>query len=75
MWLRLRRDDLNEKYLEPWMRIEAFRKLVRATGQAVVGTAQPDEGTGILDIAALLQSELPKIVNGDKKPLAADGWG
>lgn len=58
MWLLARGADIAAAYVEPWQRVEAFRRLLRATAQPVVGPVQPP-GTGILDLAALLRAPLP----------------
>lgn len=58
MWLLARGADIAAAYGEPWQRVEAFRQLLRATAQPIVGP-QPGNGTGILDIEALVRAELP----------------
>lgn len=65
MWLVYRDDDINAKYDQPWQRVEAFRKLLKATHQAVEGGFQPAEGTGILDIKAVLEADLPDLTDDD----------
>ncbi len=59
MWLVYRGADIATAYPEPWQRIEAFRALIKQTHQAIEGDYQPADGTGILDIQALLQADLP----------------
>ena len=59
MWLTYRSDDIVKQYDQPWHRVEAFRRLLMNTHQTVKGDYQPAEGTGILDIEALLSAELP----------------
>ena len=59
MWLVYRDADIDAAYLKPWQRVEAFRSLIKQTHQAVAGDYQPADGTGILDIHALLKAELP----------------
>lgn len=59
MWLVYRDADIDAAYSKPWQRVEAFRKLIKQTHQAVEGDYQPADGTGILDIHALLQAEVP----------------
>ena len=59
MWLAFHGDAIDATYPEPWQRIEAFRKLLRETSQRVKGDYQPHPGTGILDIAALIEADLP----------------
>ena len=58
MWLRHRAADLERAYGQPWQRVEAFRLLLRQTGRPLAGEA-PRNGTGILDIEALLKADLP----------------
>lgn len=67
MWLRLRGQEIAHTYKEPWQRIEAFRSLLRSTAQPVRGTA-PANGSGILDIAALLSADLPPPAGLRKQP-------
>ncbi len=59
MWLAYHGDDLDDAYPEPWQRIEAFRTLIKSTSQDVAGEYQPHEGTGILNIEAVLDADLP----------------
>ncbi len=59
LWLTHRRAELGVAYPEPWMRVEAFRTLARRTAR-VPAVWQPGSfGTGILDVAALLNAPLP----------------
>ena len=58
MWLLGRGAAIAAAYAQPWQRIEAFRQLLRSTAQPIAGT-QPGNGTGILNIEALLQADLP----------------
>ena len=59
MWLAYHNEKLDEVYPEPWQRIEAFRKLIKDNSQGIEGDYQPHPGTGILDIAAVLEADLP----------------
>lgn len=59
MWLAYHGDELDNAYLEPWQRIEAFRRLIAQTGRDLKGDYWPDETKGILDIRALLKADLP----------------
>lgn len=58
MWLLARGADIAAAYSEPWQRVEAFRQLLRDTAQPIIGS-QPSNGTGILNIEALVKSALP----------------
>lgn len=58
MWLLARKDAIAAGYAEPWQRVEAFRRLLRATA-APIARDRPANGTGILDIEALLRADLP----------------
>ena len=61
MWLLQRSSDLSEVYEknEPWLRVEAFKRLLRDTASGNPKRPPPGNGTGILDIFRLLQAELP----------------
>lgn len=65
MWIRLHEAEIDEIYrYQPWMRVEAFRKLVRDTHTAMApgddeGNVSPHPGTGILNIEKLLKADLP----------------
>lgn len=74
MWLRLRGDDVKAKYQEPWQWVEAFRLLLKQTAQRINGE-QPGNGTGILDIEALLTSRLPPASQLRKAPAGRGAWG
>lgn len=72
MWLRLRGADIDQKYSQPWQRVEAFRWLLRKTKKSINGK-QPVNGTGILNIPALLREALPpasrlKKADSDQQP-------
>ena len=77
MWLAYHGPDkIGAAYPKPWQRIEAFRALLKATGQDVAGPPEPRNGSGILDMQALLLSDLPAV--GDDAfddRLAAGQWG
>lgn len=66
MWLRLHQTEIAQKYGEPWMRIEAFRKLLKDSHTPMEwrpddpGNARPYPGTGILNIHKLLKAPLPE---------------
>ncbi len=68
MWLAHRGDEIRDIYDKPWQRIEAFRTLLKGTGEAVEDDIDPfntlDEflvpiATRILNIKELLQADLP----------------
>jgi subtilisin family serine protease len=73
MWLLARGADIAHGYNEPWQRVEAFRRLLRRTAQPIVGD-QPGNGTGILDIDALLRAELPHAADLRKAPEDKHKW-
>jgi subtilisin family serine protease len=58
MWLRLRGADIAKTYGKPWQKVEAFRQLLRTTASPINGQ-KPANGTGVLDIRALLEAGLP----------------
>ena len=59
MWLAYHNEKLDEAYPRPWQRVEAFRKLIKDKSQAVEGEYRPHKDTGILDIAAVIEADLP----------------
>lgn len=73
MWLRLRGDAIAAAYDQPWQRVEAFRLLLRRTASRING-AQPANGTGVLDIRALLEAPLPAAEELVKRPKDEDKW-
>ncbi|MEE8532953.1 MAG: S8/S53 family peptidase, partial [Alphaproteobacteria bacterium] len=73
MWLVARGRDIEGKYSELWQRAEAFRKLVKKTHQPVMGSYKPAEGTGILDIKALIEADLPTLRKQDFRKQEAAG--
>ena len=72
MWLVYREDQIERKYSKPWMRVEAFRKLLKKTHQDVEGDYRPAPDTGILDIKALLDANLPRITQADYEKRKAE---
>jgi len=58
LWLAHRGSDLQQRYLEPWMTVEAFRVLLKQTATPLNQT-RPGVETGILNIVGLLEAELP----------------
>lgn len=73
MWLRARDADIAAAYDEPWQRVEAFRSLLKSTAQQI-RRDPPKEGTGILDIDALLRARLPQASGLQKASEDADMW-
>jgi subtilisin family serine protease len=73
MWLRHRAADIARTYDQPWQQVEAFRLLLRKTGGPVSGTA-PSNGTGILNIEALLRASLPPAGDLRKAPEDKGKW-
>ena len=65
MWLRRHGPELAARYADPWQRVEAFRLLLRQTARPISGQA-PGNGTGILNIEALLRAPLPAASGLDK---------
>ncbi|MDJ0685728.1 MAG: S8/S53 family peptidase [Alphaproteobacteria bacterium] len=59
LWLAHRSEEIEEKYDQPWMTIEAFRALLKSTATPLAET-RPGVDTGILNIAGLLSAELPE---------------
>lgn len=76
MWLVHRRAEIAAKYNEPWKKIEAFKKLLRTSRQAIEGDYQPINDSGLLHAENLLKSDLPDIAQSDKENrICADmGW-
>ncbi|MES9856108.1 MAG: S8/S53 family peptidase [Sedimenticola sp.] len=76
MWLVYHREAIALLYgHKPWMRIEAFRQLLKQTAKTMSGDQRPYPGTGILDIKALLEAELPQPGGLNKEErLAANMW-
>lgn len=76
MWLVHRRQEIAQYYAEPWKRIEGFRRLIKATHRPVEGSYKTHDGTGILDVHALLTADLPNLEDGDYDSReAADMFG
>ncbi|VAW78937.1 hypothetical protein MNBD_GAMMA12-3235 [hydrothermal vent metagenome] len=60
MWLARHGTEIDRLYgHQKWMRVEAFRYLLKASAQSLRADQQSHPGTGILDIKALLTAELP----------------
>jgi subtilisin family serine protease len=74
MWLRMRGDELDASGYTGWQRVEAFRAMLRAHKQALIGNDVPTRkgpiDTGILDCVALLDAPLPKLSTLKKAALA-----
>jgi subtilisin family serine protease len=73
MWLRLRGAEIAARYNQPWQRVEAFRRLLKDTASNINGTA-PANGSGVLDILALVQAPLPAPSRLRKAPEDKDKW-
>ena len=64
MWLRVRRQELDDGGYVGWQRVEAFRALLRKTFQPLAGNDvrnKPLTTSGILDCVAMLEAKLPKL--------------
>ena len=72
MWLAFRGEEIDDAYEHPWQRIEAFRQIVRTTGSSINDGRMPRNGTGILDINALLKEPLPIAASLKKERLAVN---
>ena len=60
MWIVHHGVHIDEMYGNmPWMRVEAFRQLLKSSSKPIVGDQQPAPGTGILNINVLLNAPLP----------------
>jgi subtilisin family serine protease len=73
IWLAFHGDELDAAYPEPWQRIEAFRSLIKSTSQEVAGAYRPHPGTGILNIEAVLDADLPAAADLIKEERPASG--
>lgn len=73
MWLTLRGQEIRAKYAKPWMRIEAFRQLLRLTQRPT--NFKPPQGclAKAMHADALVSAALPQIDEADfEEDLAAD---
>ncbi|MGE0874656.1 MAG: S8 family serine peptidase [Burkholderiales bacterium] len=60
LWLARHRGRLRSKYPQNWMRVEAFKRLLKRTADTVGGAWDTEShGAGILDARALLEASLP----------------
>jgi hypothetical protein len=59
LWLAHHAAALDAAYPQPWQRVEAFRAVARACARVPAGWNAGAFGTGILDVAAVLQQALP----------------
>ena len=59
LWLAKNAKELNEKYSQPWQRVEAFRYCLQVSARSVSKLPSNQFGPGILDIDKLLQTSLP----------------
>lgn len=70
LWLLHHRADLEAAYPEPWQKVEAFRRCVKASTRKPTGWPA-GFGDGILDVAALLAFPLPAAAElGKDRPAA-----
>ena len=60
LWLVKHREKLDETYPKPWMRVAAFREIVRNTAVPPSGWDTNRYGKGILDAAKVLDEPLPE---------------
>lgn len=58
LWLALRGGEIENRYPEPWQKVEAFRLLAKQTAR-VPPEWNSDFGAGILDAEALVAAQLP----------------
>ena len=60
LWLLHHRERLLARYPQSWMRVEAFKKLLKKSADDIGGTwDKANYGAGILDARALLEESLP----------------
>ena len=59
LWLAHRSDELQKAYDKTWMRIEAFRAMLKSSAQPLA-ESRPNIHTGILNIEGLLTDPLPE---------------
>lgn len=74
MWLLRHGPALDAAYPQPWQRVEAFRALLRSTRRPINDQAQPANGSGVLDIVALLKAPLPAAAGLRKAAEDKDKW-
>ena len=63
LWLVHRRAEIAATYPQPWQRVAAFTAIARSTTTVPAGWQQGSFGTGILNIEALLEAPLPRVVD------------
>jgi len=76
LWLHLRQDELQSAYGDAkWKRVAAFRQLARDCARIPQVTVDGERlwqdgafGTGILDVAALLDADLPADLEPEPQP-------
>jgi hypothetical protein len=59
LWLTRHGPALNQRYPQPWQRVEAFKEIVRGTARVPPGWQLGSFGTGVLDVHAVLSAPLP----------------
>jgi hypothetical protein len=74
MWLRMHGDDLDAGGYTGWQRVEAFRAVLHAARQPLLGDDVPTKtaptNTGIVDCVGLLDAALPALDQLQKAALA-----
>lgn len=70
LWLAHHAAVLDAAYPQPWQRVEAFRAVVRACTRVPAGWKPGAFGTGIIDVAAVLQQPLPAAAALQSQPQA-----
>jgi hypothetical protein len=70
LWLAHHAAALDAAYPQPWQRVEAFRAVVRAGARVPAGWNPGAFGTGIVDVAAVLQQPLPAATALQSQPQA-----
>ncbi len=76
LWLRYHGENtLNKRYLEPWQRVEAFRKLLRTSSVPLLEKKgrKVTNGVGRLKISDLLAKKLPAASTLERRPKATRG--
>ena len=66
LWLARHADALAQKYPNPWQRVEAFKVAAKATSRLMPHQQAGSFGAGILNIANLLNFDLPNISPSDQ---------
>jgi subtilisin family serine protease len=59
LWLAFRRDEIAQRYTQPWQIVAAYLRLLKATATVPSGWETNQRGAGILNAEALLNEDLP----------------